>query len=637
MSATDEMMAQNESAPSGIRFPIIRFWNRLGIRLMLLLAAVLGGLLLFSGGITYYVVRDVESASWRGRQGEAARTAASIVGTFVQRAVDSMMMLGLTGRDEISGSPEVIERILTQNSALQELAYIDAQGNVLAGLSRDRPVLSNLITIPQSRWFRASSGGQLYLGNVQLSALNEPYMIIASPSQKSEVIAGRLRMNVLWDVVKDIRFGKDGQAFITSRDGQVIAHTDPQIVMVNTDLRGQPRLLESLRNPDQVWSGTYRNFEGVEVVATTAPIPETDWVIVTELPQWEAFAATRRMLPMLWIGMLFFGGAAIGLSGIFIKKMVSQPLGELWTGALRIGEGDWTHRIKVNHGDEVGQLAAAFNVMAGELQGSYTDLEHKIDVRTQDLARSNAELEQFASVASHDLQEPLRMVTTYLELLRLRIGDRLDGDAVEFMDFAVDGAIRMNTLIKDLLEYSRVGSRGQPFGPVNCEEVLSWTLSNLNVAIDESGAIITHDPLPTIVADETQMIQLIQNLVANAIKFRSETPPEIHVGAEHRDWSSQGAADTWLFSVRDNGIGIDPQYAERIFQIFQRLHLRHEYPGTGIGLAVCRRIVERHGGRIWVESTPEQGSTFYFTLPDHGGVTKPDETTLADGAKINVR
>ena len=604
---------------------------------MLLLTGVLGGLLLFSGSITYFVLREIESTSWRGRQGEAAHAAASTVAAFVRRASDSMLMLALLGRDEIGDKPEIIEQLLAQNPALQELAYMDARGNVLASASRDRPVLSNLITIPQARWFKAASTGKAYLGNVQVSALNEPYMVIASPAPEAQVIAGRLRMNVLWDVVKEIRFGKSGQAFIVNGDGQVIAHTDPQVVLANTDLRGQPQLLASLQDPDREWSGSYRNFQGIDVVAATAPIPETSWVIVTELPQREAFAATERMLPMLWLGMTLFGILAISLSGVFIKTTVVQPITNLRQGALRIGQGDWDYRIDLTQEDEMGQLARTFNAMAGELHESYQGLEQRVAVRTQDLARSNAELEQFASVASHDLQEPLRMVTTYLELLRLRYGDRLDGEAIEFVDFAVDGANRMSRLIKDLLQYSRVGTRGQPFAPVDWEVVSSWTLSNLSVAIDESGAIVTHDPLPTVMADETQMLQLLQNLIGNAIKFRGEMPPEIHVGAERRAGSSQGAADTWLFSVRDNGIGIEPQYSERIFQIFQRLHSRHEYPGTGVGLAVCRRIVERHGGRIWVESTPGQGSTFYFTLPDRGAVTEPDETALLTDTRFDGR
>ena len=635
MSATGGSGSQAESTPSEPQIPRIRRRNRLGVRLMLLLAGVLAGLLLFSGGISYFVIRNVESTSWRGRQSEAAHAAAGTVAAFMQRALDSMAMLGLLGRDEIDSNPEVIRQLLEQNTALQELTYVNEQGLVLAGVSRDRPVLSNLITIPQARWFKEASARGTYLGNVQISALNEPYVVIATPAQQADVIAGRVRMNVLWDVVKDIRFGKGGQVFIVNKDGQVIAHTDPQVVLANTDLRAQPQLLASLQNPDMTWSGSYRNFLGMDVVATTASIPGTSWVIVTELPQREAFAATARILPALWLGMTLFGILAISLAGIYINTMVARPITSLRLGALRIGQGDWDHRIGVIRSDEMGQLAEAFNAMAGELQESYQDLEHKVAMRTEDLARSNAELEQFASVASHDLQEPLRMVTTYLELLRLRHGDRLDGEATEFMGFAVDGAIRMSTLIKDLLQYSRVGTSGQAFKPVNFEAVYSWTLTNLDVAIDAAGAIITHDPLPTVAADETQMIQLFQNLVGNAIKFRGEMPPEIHVGAERRAGSSQGAADIWLFSVRDNGIGIDPRYGERIFQIFQRLHSRHEYPGTGIGLAVCRRIVERHGGRIWVESTPGQGSTFYVTLPDRDAVGEPDRMTFADGVRVD--
>jgi light-regulated signal transduction histidine kinase (bacteriophytochrome) len=217
-------------------------------------------------------------------------------------------------------------------------------------------------------------------------------------------------------------------------------------------------------------------------------------------------------------------------------------------------------------------------------------------------------LEQFAYVASHDLQEPLRMITGYLQLLERRYKAQLDNDAHEFIGFAVDGASRMQQLLKDLLAYSRVGSRTQAFAPVDCQVVLDQTLVNLKASLVESQAAITHDPLPTLMANATLLGQLFQNLLGNAIKFRAEAPPHIHIEAKRQ-------AREWLFAVRDNGIGLEAQYAERIFMIFQRLHTRERYPGTGIGLAICKRIVELHGGRIWVESQPGQGATFYFTLP----------------------
>jgi PAS domain S-box-containing protein len=230
----------------------------------------------------------------------------------------------------------------------------------------------------------------------------------------------------------------------------------------------------------------------------------------------------------------------------------------------------------------------------------------------EELKRSNAELEQFAYVASHDLQEPLRMVASYTQLLERRYESKLDADGREFMAYIVDGATRMKQLIEDLLAYSRVGIKGQDFKPVSSEAALNRALFNLRTAIGEAGAVVTHDTMPTVHADEVQLGQLFQNLIGNALKFRSASVPRIHVGV------TEGPRD-WSFEVRDNGIGIEPQYYERIFMVFQRLHNKGEYPGTGIGLAICKKVVERHGGRIWVESRPGEGSSFHFTLPKPRG------------------
>jgi light-regulated signal transduction histidine kinase (bacteriophytochrome) len=228
----------------------------------------------------------------------------------------------------------------------------------------------------------------------------------------------------------------------------------------------------------------------------------------------------------------------------------------------------------------------------------------------EELARSNTELERFAYVASHDLQEPLRMVTSYLQLLEQVYGSQLDAEAQEYIQFAVNGATRMRILIQDLLMYSRVNMRIQTFAPIQADTSLERAIANLQLAIAESGATIQSEPLPEVAADGTQLAQLFQNLLSNAIKFRQvDRPLQIQVGATRQ-------TSEWLFWIRDNGIGIAPQYTERIFLIFQRLHHQADYPGTGIGLAVCKKIVERHGGRLWVESEPAQGSIFCFTIPD---------------------
>jgi PAS domain S-box-containing protein len=236
-------------------------------------------------------------------------------------------------------------------------------------------------------------------------------------------------------------------------------------------------------------------------------------------------------------------------------------------------------------------------------------VEKALAEQTAELERSNAELQQFAYVASHDLQEPLRMVASYTQLLARRYKDKLDTDANEFIDYAVDGATRMQTLINDLLAYSRVGTKGKSFDLTDCEVIWERALANLQEAIAESSARVSHDPLPTVIADDLQLSQLFQNLISNAIKFRrDDQPPQIHVSAKRKD-------KELVFSVRDNGIGIDSRYVERIFVIFQRLHNKEDYPGTGIGLAICKKIVERHRGRIWIESQPNQGTTVYFTIP----------------------
>ncbi|MBI1889680.1 MAG: HAMP domain-containing protein [Burkholderiales bacterium] len=309
-----------------------------------------------------------------------------------------------------------------------------------------------------------------------------------------------------------------------------------------------------------------------------------------------------------------------------LQGTISAPLMEIARVAQAVIEKkDYALRAKKISDDEIGQLAEAFNLMLSYIQerdarllAANRSLQAEIDERRQaqealkhnmqELARSNAELEQFAYVSSHDLQEPLRMVASYTQLLEKRYAERFDEKGLTYLHYIVDGARRMQQLIDDLLMFSRVGTRGKELRPISAREPFSAALQNLKAAIQESRASITGNDLPQVMGDITQLTQLFQNLISNAIKFTKQgMTPQIHIQVTDQN-------EFWLFAVKDNGIGIDHDHFERIFVIFQRLHGRTEYPGSGIGLAICKKIIERHGGRIWVESQPDKGSTFYFTL-----------------------
>ncbi len=371
-----------------------------------------------------------------------------------------------------------------------------------------------------------------------------------------------------------------------------------------------------------------------------------------------AAASYRRILILTVIGQLLF---SLILIVTLLQARLLSPLKRLMRQSERLASRDAGTPFIWNRGDEIGSLGNTLERTRQALQQLFRELEtknrtlrHDIERRTmieqelkrhrnhledlvnqrtailaqrsQELARSNTELEQLAYVASHDLQEPLRMIASYLQLLEKRYKDKLDADAQEFIAFAVDGAQRMQALINDLLSYSRIGTKGKPFRPVDCEAVLDAVLRTLQIRIAETGARIERHPLPTVEGDGGQLAQLFQNLLTNAVKFHGQRTPLVEIRAEPEPESMSGCG-FWRFSVRDNGIGIAPEYFERIFVMFQRLHGRDSYSGTGIGLAICKKIVERHGGRIRVESEPGKGSIFLFTIPIPRKKESNDEPT----------
>jgi signal transduction histidine kinase len=312
------------------------------------------------------------------------------------------------------------------------------------------------------------------------------------------------------------------------------------------------------------------------------------------------------MVIAIAVGLLLIGSAIAGWVGL--NAWVRRPLGSVRAEAQTVASGDLNHEVTVVGPEEIAELAADVEAMRRALIYSLDD----VSVKASELQRSNRELEQFAYVASHDLQEPLRKVASFCQMLESRYADQLDERARQYIAYAVDGAKRMQSLINDLLAFSRVGQPGANFRPVDLNEAAGQAVSEIEAAIEDSDATITVEPLPVVNGDRTLLIQLFANLLGNSIKFRRiDAPPTIRITAEYKE-------DFWEFACQDNGIGIEAPYAERVFVIFQRLHPRDAYPGTGIGLALCRKIVDFHGGKIWVDDRPADlpGTTIRWTLPD---------------------
>jgi signal transduction histidine kinase/type II secretory pathway pseudopilin PulG len=483
-------------------------------------------------------------------------------------------------------------------------------------------------------WYKKLvSTGQTIISDLHISTTTQrPTVVVATPVHNStgQIVGmwlGGLKLNEISQM--GVAPGKmRNYGFVTDSRGLIIAHqANPKYVEDQTDFRSTPPVKEALAGKQ----GTIRfvsPIDGLEKLAAYMPLSDLGWIVVYQVPTQVAFAAMNNLIGYL-AGLAVLMIILMGIGGLIIAGQITRPLGQLTTAAEKLGAGDLSQRIQVKSGDEIGILGNRFNRMATslaeketQLRNYSTQLEQKVEERTTELARSleklkqktddlersNAELERFAYVASHDLQEPLRMVSSFTQLLERRYKDKLDADAHDFINYAVEGARRMQTLINDLLAYSRVGTRGKPFERTDCQAVVDAAIANLDVAIRENDAKVTCDPLPIVTADEGQLVQLFQNLIANAVKFHDERIPEVKVSAKLK-------GDKWEFSVKDNGIGIDPQYFDRVFVIFQRLQ-GSNYPGTGVGLSICKKIVERHGGRIRIESQPGKGSTFYFTLPE---------------------
>jgi len=586
--------------------PTLRaFPGTVGRALLLLILIVLLPLLA-AQAVIYYVWFQSQRAAELNANLEVAHSVAAAFEAFVEGLHRHQLALGVTLLN-FEPRPQTDYAALLSLSAAEYPAvhqwhWLDPQGRVLASTQRGR---AGSLYPDFEQLARGPANG---LGDLR-AEFRDLFLVWRRVENESGVTLGivvsEVHADKLGDLVLQVYRTHGGIYVLFDRQGR-IAYRYPRVATLEHEMwRDRDSVLKAAMETGHDQTGVYDSpLFGDRRFVARVPVESLGWTAGAGRAVELAFKPALRSLWLVGgvnalVVVLCIAGAGL------LSRRVVRRLRILQDHAHGLGEGHFDRRVDVGGFQELVELGQRFNEMAEQLQQRAAAVETAME----ELRRSNRELEQFAYVASHDLQEPLRVIIGYLQLIERRYRGKLDAEGEEFIGFVVDAVKRMQALIADLLEYSRVGTRGRPFVPTDADEVLRRVVESLSRVIAETGAQVTHDPLPTVCADDLQLMQLLQNLIGNALKFHGPQRPQVHV-------SAQSDADGWRFSVRDNGIGIEPQYREQIFVIFQRLHTRDKYPGTGIGLAICKKIVERHGGRIWIDSAPGGGSTFYFTLPN---------------------
>ena len=580
--------------------------------------------------LVYNALRDRDAADDEVREDVQALVHQSVVRQDQLIEASRQIMASLAGlassADLDSLNPEACDGIflllLRDLTFYQNVGITDTDGNVLcSAVSAEASV-----NVAGSEWFRrATEEGRFALGVYETDPItNEPtisfgYPVTSLVTGDSSVLFLSLDIAVLNQLAASEAALGDATLTIRDSNGTVIVSYPDQSRVGQTS--AGPLAVEGVETvTDEAGAERLRAFTLV------GDDPGNAMYASVSLPRSTGYAAANAELQRNLIVLAVVSVLALSGTYFMSDKLIVSPVRRLIAMTRRVTAGDLQARSDIHGSGEIDSLGRSLNEMTEALEvrnhqredaeSRLREANERLQRSIAELKRSNTDLEQFAYVASHDLQEPLRMVSSYTQLLAQRYRDQLDADANDFIDFAVDGAHRMQALIDDLLEFSRVGTKGMPFDAVDMNEVVQRVERDLQLRLEETNGTLTYDTLPPVQGDEIQLQQLLQNLVTNSLKFRGDAPPRVHVSASEHEGG-------WRFEVQDNGIGIPPEQADRIFVIFQRLHSRERYTGNGIGLSIGKRIVERHSGSIWVEPRPEGGSVFCFTLPKL--VAKPSE------------
>jgi signal transduction histidine kinase len=562
-------------------------------------------------GVTNFVYQ-AEQSVWQSYQDEAAHNAALSINTFINQVQEYMKLVGAIDRTYLQVNPREMEELLQHNPALLEVVRLDRQGKVFAGAYQDnRPVLRNTFTVQQSGWFNQALAGQPYVGNLEISADGEPYIILAIPDEDDGVVAVRLRMTLLWDVVEASRFGKTGQAYIVDREGNLVAHSNHNLMLERTTLTDRPEMKAMLAAPGNKWRGAYQNIEGVSVVGATLPISMGGWVIFTEAAQTEMVELTYKAAFSLGGGVLLLGLLMVLLTGFVLRRLVLRPIENLHDGANRIGQGDLSYRLQSEQPNEIGQVALAFNEMATKLQ----DREQKLaEARDQALGASRLKSQLLANV-SHDLRTPLNAILGYSEMLYHGVYGPLSDDQQQITERIIKNTYRQIGMVKTLLNQAQLDAQTlklevTPFAPADLIEATKTAM--LNLAEREGLALNCQlDPTlpPTLAGDFNWLCQILNNLVENAIKFTEQGSIQVRLYRHDNTY--------WAIQVADTGAGIPFEAQAYIFEAFRQVDgtATRDHKGVGLGLSIVKQVTDLMGGQVILESEPGQGSTFTVLLP----------------------
>lgn len=518
-----------------------------------------------------------------------------------------------------------VENIISNEPAILEVAVINKWGEVVYDKVSSLSLMSEEYNeLVEEDLLRVIQSKESYLSDVSISSRSQlPYVTLGQPIiQIGGNFAGGIVLNLnlsfIWDIAASKQVGENGTLYIISPKGQLISHPSKRELYQNNDYSKYDYIREIIHTKN----GTIQTSTSLVSFYTN----KYSWTTIIEIPLEQALATVndnQKLVQSFIVDTnlsMFYVALAILMvififtvvASIYVTRWLINPIVNLTDATRTISAGNLTLVIEKKSNDEIGQLTDSFNQMTEQLRIKQEELMKSnayIKQQAEELLdRYNSDLEQFAYVTTHDLIEPLRMITSYIQLLQRRYRNLYDDEAKEFMNYVVEGVDRMHNIINDLFEYSHIRTDVKDFENLDLNDALNASIKKLDKEITTSGATITRRGLPIIRGVESNLVQVFQNLIGNAVKFRQpDQPLQIDISCEEREYD-------WLFSVQDNGIGFDPQYKDKVFEIFKRLNKRDDYPGSGMGLAITKNIVERHGGKIWVDSRLGYGTTFYFTI-----------------------